>query len=128
MTLITLLTAANPADVAGQSSMFSLIMMIVILIAFYFILIRPQRKKEKKDAEMRKNVQIGDEIVTAGGIVGIIVKVEENTIVIETGVDRSKLRIQKWAISQNLSAVEEAKVAPAPKKAKSDEEEAGIEK
>lgn len=128
MTLITLLTASNPADVAGQSSMFSLIMMIVILIAFYFILIRPQRKKEKKDAEMRKNVQIGDEIVTAGGIVGIIVKVEENTIVIETGVDRSKIRIQKWAISQNLSAVEEAKAAPAPKKSKSNEEEAGIEK
>ncbi len=127
MTLLTLLTAAT-TDVASQSSILSLVMMIVLLIAFYFILIRPQRKKEKKDAEMRKNVQIGDEIVTAGGIVGIIVRVEESTVLLETGGDRSKLRIQKWAISQNLSAVEESKAAPAPKKAKSNEEEAGIEK
>ncbi len=128
MTFYTLMAAAttDTADAAAQSSLFSLIFMVILLVAFYFLLIRPQKKKEKKDAEMRKNVQIGDEIVTAGGIVGIICKVEDQTVVIETTGDRSKFRIQKWAISQNLSAVEESKAAPVEKK--SDEKEIGIEK
>lgn len=81
---------------------------------------------------MRKNIQVGDEIVTAGGIVGIVCKIEEETIVIETGGDRSKLRIRKWAVSQNLDAEREAaaskeaaKIEKPDKKKKSDE---GIEK
>ncbi len=127
MTFITLLTASGDATgAATQSSLFSLIFMVILLVAFYFLLIRPQKKKEKKDAEMRKNLQIGDEIVTAGGIVGIVCKVEDQTIVIETTGDRSKFRVQKWAISQNLTATEDAKAAPADKK--SDEKEVGIEK
>ncbi|MBQ8623481.1 MAG: preprotein translocase subunit YajC [Oscillospiraceae bacterium] len=106
-----------------------LIPTILVIVAFWFILIRPQRKKEKQDAEMRKNVQIGDQIVSAGGIVGIIVKLEENTVVIETGNDRSKLRLRRWAISENLSIKEEAAAkAVSKKEGKSKEEEVGIEK
>ena len=66
---------------------------------------------------MRKNVQVGDEIETIGGIVGIITKVEDQTVVIETSSDRCKMRIKKWAISQNVSATEEAKKAEAAKAA-----------
>ncbi len=121
--------AAATTDVAANplSSMTMLIPTILVIVAFWFILIRPQRKKEKADAEMRKNVQIGDEIVSAGGIVGFIVKLEENTVVIETGRDRSMIRLRRWAISENLSAKEEndAKLA-AKKDAKS--KEAGFEK
>ncbi len=124
ITLLDAATAAN-ADAAASSSLFSLVFMIILLVAFYFLLIRPQKKKEKKDAEMRKNLQIGDEIVTAGGIVGIVCKVEEQTIVIETTGDRSKFRVQKWAISQNLTATEDAKIAA---EKKSDEKNVGIEK
>ncbi len=128
----TLMTeGAQPVN-AGAYGWTSMIWMVVLLLAFYFILIRPQRKKEKKDAEMRKNIQVGDEIVTAGGIVGIVCKIEEETIVIETGGDRSKLRIRKWAVSQNLDAEREAaaskeaaKIEKPDKKKKSDE---GIEK
>ena len=126
MEFITLLDAATAANAdAASSSLFSLVFMIILLVAFYFLLIRPQKKKEKKDAEMRKNLQIGDEIVTAGGIVGIVCKVEEQTIVIETTGDRSKFRVQKWAISQNLTATEDAKIAA---EKKSDEKNVGIEK
>ncbi len=126
MEFITFLAAANAdADAAASSSLFSLVFMVILLVAFYFLLIRPQKKKEKKDAEMRKNLQIGDEIVTAGGIVGIICKVEEQTVVIETTGDRSKFRVQKWAISQNLTAAEDAKAASSKK---SDEKDVGIEK
>ena len=124
ITLLDAATAAN-ADADASSSLFSLVFMIILLVAFYFLLIRPQKKKEKKDAEMRKNLQIGDEIVTAGGIVGIVCKVEEQTIVIETTGDRSKFRVQKWAISQNLTATEDAQIAA---EKKSDEKNVGIEK
>ncbi|MCD7732629.1 MAG: preprotein translocase subunit YajC [Oscillospiraceae bacterium] len=114
--LITLLTSdtSTTTTTMGWSS---IIWMVVILVAFYFILIRPQRKKDKQDAEMRKNLQLGDEVVTAGGIVGIICKIEEETVVIETGGDRSRLRVRRWAISQNLDAEKEAAAAKNSKSA-----------
>ncbi|MCD8005664.1 MAG: preprotein translocase subunit YajC [Oscillospiraceae bacterium] len=107
-TLITLLTSDTSTTTTTTMGWSSIIWMVVILVAFYFILIRPQRKKDKQDAEMRKNLQLGDEVVTAGGIVGIICKIEEETVVIETGGDRSRLRVRRWAISQNLDAEKEA--------------------
>jgi preprotein translocase subunit YajC len=131
MNLSVLAQTATPQP-AGAYGWSTIIMMVVLLLAFYFILIRPQRKKEKKDAEMRKNLQIGDEIVTVGGIVGIVCKIEEETLVIETGGDRSRLRIKKWAVSQNLDAEKEAAAATAAAKAekmgKKVPDEKGIEK
>ena len=107
--LFTVLTAdASQASMTG-GTLYPFIFMILMLVVLYFIMIRPQRKKEKADAEMRKNVQVGDEIETIGGIVGIITKVEDQTVVIETSADRCKMRIKKWAIAQNVSANEEAK-------------------
>lgn len=134
---VTIMTD-NVAAQAGSSGLVPIGMLLLMLVAFYFILIRPQRKKEKKDAEMRKNVQVGDEIVTAGGIVGIVCKLEEETLVIETGGDRSKLRIKRWAVSQNIDAEKESAAAAAAAKStkaektsktkKSDEKAVGIEK
>ena len=68
-----------------------------------------QQKKDKEDKAMRENLDIGDEIVTAGGIIGRIVSIKDDTLVIETGSDRSKVRIAKWAVSQNLTAIEAKK-------------------
>ena len=86
---------------AEQSSPASLAMtfipLVLIIVFFYFFIIRPQKKQDKKDAEMRDNLEIGDEVVTNGGIVGI----EDDTVVIETGGDRSKIRVKKWAIAKN---------------------------
>ena len=90
VSFITVLTSNTATASSASLGWTSIIWLVLLLVAFYFILIRPQRKKEKKDAEMRKNIQIGDEIVTAGGIVGIVCKLEEETLVIETGSDKSK--------------------------------------
>lgn len=78
-----------------------LLTMVPIIAVFYFILIRPQKKKDKEAKAMRNAVQVGDEIVTVGGIVGIVVSLKEDTIVLETGSDRSKVRIKRWAIQEN---------------------------
>ncbi len=87
---------------ASTSSMLmSFLSMILIIVALYFIMLRPQKKKEKAVQEMRNNLQVGDEIVTIGGVVGIVVSVKDDTVVIETGSDRSKIRFQRWAIQQN---------------------------
>ncbi len=75
--------------------------LVLILAVFYFIIIKPQRKQEKEDAKMRDNLEIGDEVVTNGGIVGIVFQIKEDTVVIETGGDRSKIRVKKWAIAKN---------------------------
>lgn len=120
--------AANDPAASPLSSFSMLIPLILMLVAFWFLLVRPQRKKEKQDAEMRKNVQIGDMIVTAGGIVGIVVKLEEDCVVVETTSDRTKMRFRRWAISENLSAKEENAAKAAAKKNPNKEEEVGIEK
>ena len=73
----------------------------LMIVVMYFILIRPQRKKQKEEAKMRDNLQVGDEIVTIGGIVGKVVSMKEDSILIETGADRDKVRIMKWAVQLN---------------------------
>ena len=97
-------TASGNGDVL--TSILSYAPLVLVIIAFYFLLIRPQQKKDKEDKAMRENLDIGDEIVTAGGIIGRIVSIKDDTIVIETGSDRIKIRITKWAVSQNLTAAE----------------------
>ncbi|MBQ4050622.1 MAG: preprotein translocase subunit YajC [Oscillospiraceae bacterium] len=72
--------------------------LIAVLVVMYFLMIRPQKKKEKKTQEMRNNLQVGDEVTTIGGIIGRVVSLREDTLVIETGSDRSKIRIKRWAV------------------------------
>ena len=79
----------------------SLLSMILIFVVFYFILIRPQKKREKEAQQMRNNLQVGDEVTTMGGIVGRVVSLREDTVVIETGSDRAKIRIKRWAVQSN---------------------------
>lgn len=98
--------AANPAnaEMQGQVSIIpSLIMMAIVFALMYFLMIRPQKKKEQEAKEMRDNLQIGDEVTTIGGITGIVVRKTEDTVVIETGGDRSKIRVKIWAISENAT-------------------------
>ena len=65
---------------------------------------------------MQESLQVGDEIVTSGGIVGIVVRTGDDTIVIETGGERHKLRIKKWAIAENVTANERKAAAEAANK------------
>ena len=91
---------ANTDSGSGGSMWTILIFYAVIIVGFYLLLIRPSSKKKKKEESMRKNAQIGDEITTIGGIVGRIISIKEetDTVVIETGTDRAKMRIKRWAI------------------------------
>ncbi len=96
-------TAANAAGTtAQQGGIWGMIIPFVLMIVvFYFFLIRPQKKRDKEVQNMRSNLQIGDEVITTGGIIGIVASLKEDTVVIETGSDRSKVRLARWAIAQN---------------------------
>lgn len=73
---------------------------VVVLIAMYFFMIRPQKKQEQEQNNMRNNLAVGDEITTIGGIIGKIVSIKEETCVIETTHERTKIRILKSAVSR----------------------------
>lgn len=78
----------------------SIILIVVMFVALYFFMIRPQKKQEREVNNMRNNLQVGDEITTIGGIIGKIVSIKEETLMIETGHDRTKIRILKTAVRQ----------------------------
>ncbi len=84
---------------ANTMSNISMIAMLVIMFAvMYFLLYRPQKKQQKKDAEMRNSLEIGDEVTTIGGIVGRVIALKEDTFVLETGSDRTKIRFRRAAV------------------------------
>lgn len=86
----------------STGGMIQLVLTTLILVAaFYFILIRPQNKKQKEEEQMRSGLEIGDEITTIGGIVGRVVNINDNddSMIIETGADRTKIKLKKWALS-----------------------------
>ena len=85
---------------AGASAGYSSILMLVVMIAvFYFMLIRPENKKKKKLEQMRSSLGVGDKITTIGGMVGKIVDISGDLITFETGADRVRIQVTKWAIS-----------------------------
>ena len=87
------------------------------LVLLYLLLLRPQQKREKEAQAMREAVRIGDEVCTAGGIVGIVLKVNDDSVVLETGGERNKIRIKKWAIHENITQVEAQQQADKDRKA-----------
>lgn len=97
--------AANPAS----SGIMSIIMLVAMVAIFYFFIMRPQKKKQKEEEKMRNNLQVGDEIVTIGGVYGKIVSLKEDSFVIESIVDKSKMKFARWAIQQNLTVHDEEK-------------------
>lgn len=101
-------TAGQPAKVDWMQLFLPLLFFVIVI---YFFMIRPQKKKEKETKAMQDGIQIGDEIVTIGGIVGMVVRKGDDNVVIETGGEKNKMRIKLWAISENTSAIEREKEA-----------------
>ncbi|MCH5298330.1 MAG: preprotein translocase subunit YajC [Ruminococcus sp.] len=101
---------ANGA-LGGNQFILMIVIYAAIFGALYFFLIRPNSKKKKEEAELRNNLEIGDEITTIGGIMGrvVAIKEDEDAIIIETGSDRNKMKMKKWCIS----SVDTQKEAPA---------------
>ena len=82
------------------------IWIIATFALFYFLLIRPQQKREKKDRQMRNSLDVGDNIVTIGGIVGKILTIKDDEITIETSADRTKLAFKKWCVQSKVESGE----------------------
>lgn len=129
-TLFNLFGGSSASGASGQksSSAMSLIMIVGLLALMYFFMIRPQKKKQKEEQNMRDSIQIGDEITTIGGIMGRVVTVKDDSIVLETGAgaERTKMKFQRWAIQTNETAnarmEEEKKAAEEAKKKKSEQD------
>jgi preprotein translocase subunit YajC len=97
--------AGNAESQSGGLQSFLPILLLVGMFALmYFFMVRPQKNQEKRDAQMREGTQIGDEIVTSGGILGRVVTIKEDSLVVETGADRVKIRITKTSILKNVTA------------------------
>ncbi len=117
MNFTPVILAEAAASGSTSSAMLSMLITFVPLFAvFYFLIIRPQKKREKEEKEMRESISIGDEIITIGGIIGLVVRQTDDTLVIETGGDRSKLRIQKSAVKENVTARERMQAAAVEEK------------
>ena len=103
--------AAQP----GAGSMMTMLIPLLLMFGLmYLLIIRPENKKKKKAEEMRSALSLGDEITTIGGITGKVVQVTEDTITFETGEDRVRIQVKKWAIS--TTAKMEAEEAAATKR------------
>ena len=103
---MTLNQLAFSLGMEGNQLWITVLLYAVIFGGLYFVLMRPQQKKKKQEDEMRKSLQIGDEITTIGGIVGKIVSIknDSDSVIIETSIDRSKLHIKNWAIAGTNNA------------------------
>lgn len=99
-------TAEVPNNAVMTTNMMQIVLIVVMIAVMYFLMIRPQRKRQKEEQKMRNNLRVGDEITTIGGICGRVLQIKEDSLVIETGADRSKMTIKKWAI-QSCDTVHE---------------------
>ena len=97
------------STMGALESLLPILMIVLMFAAMYFFTIRPQKKAEKEANEMRNNLEIGDEITTIGGIIGRVVSIKEETCVIETSRDGTKIRILKSAIHSVDVKAEDAK-------------------
>ena len=87
----------------------SIIILVLMFGLFYFFMIRPENKRKKEAENLRNSLVVGDEITSIGGITGTVCAVKESTIVIETGADRVRIELTKWAVSTKNSQAAPAK-------------------
>ena len=105
MNFVFNLLDAGTSTTGGMGGSWQTIALMAALFGvMYFVMIRPQKKKQKEEQEMRDAIQIGDEITTIGGIMGRVVTVKEDSLIIETGADSTKMKITRWAIQTNNTA------------------------
>ncbi len=128
-TIIALTTNGTTGSglLGGNYSM--IFVMVGLLVVMYFLMIRPQKKKQAEEQKLRDSVQIGDDITTIGGITGKIVTVREDSIVIVTSSDKTKMEFKRWAIqtndTANARAAEEKAALEAAKAQEKEEKKAG---
>lgn len=77
----------------------SIILLVLMFGLLYFFMIRPENKRKREAENLRNSLKVGDEITSIGGITGTVCAVKDSTIVIETGADRVRIELTKWAVS-----------------------------
>ncbi len=94
-----------------------LIIYALLFLLLYLFMIRPQKKKREAEEQMKKNVEVGDDVTTIGGICGRVVSIkDDDALVIETGAEKNKIKIMRWGILQNNTIKEVAQEEGAAKK------------
>lgn len=117
--LITFAAGGQNGGATAASWASLLLPLGIMVLLFYFLIIRPEKKRTQETQNMLNSIQVADEVVTNGGIIGRVVSVKEDTVLIETGSDRTKIRVLKQAIAKNNTVHETpAEVAPVAKKKK----------
>ena len=106
-------TSTGGAELAGGSGTFTIVWLVIMVALFYFMLIRPQKKKEKADRQLRASLQAGDKIVTIGGFTGRVLSVKDDEVTFETGAAKTRLTVKKWAIQTREGPETEAVEEPA---------------
>ena len=99
---------AQQAGVGGNQWLMLIFYIVVIGGVFYFMMYRPQKKKQKAEEKLKNSLQIGDEIITIGGFYGKIISLKEDTMVIESVSDHSKITVARWAMQSNLTIHDDA--------------------
>jgi preprotein translocase subunit YajC len=99
----------NEAAGGGMGSFITMGLLLVVMIAMFWFTSRSNKKQEKEAKNMRDSLQVGDEITTIGGIIGKVISIRDETVLIETSHDRTKIRLLKSAISKVDVKAEDAK-------------------
>lgn len=104
--------AAAAPDVGALSMAPHLLMLVLMFVVFYFILIRPQKKKEKELKNMLAALKVGDEVATIGGIHGKIARIKDDLFVLESGIGNNKsfITVDRGAVSRFLKKGDDSKV------------------
>lgn len=89
-----------------QELLVSLLFPASFLIIMYLLIIRPHKKREKAKRDMQNSIKVGDEVITIGGIMGKVINVKDDEITIETSVEKTKIKIYRYAID-NIKSAEE---------------------
>lgn len=118
--------STGAASAAGFGTYGTIIWMVVLVALFYFMLIRPQKKREKQERELRNSLKVGDKIVTIGGFTGRVLSVKDDEITFETGASKTRLTVKKWAIQtkdsdETVETKEETKPAEQPAEEKNED-------
>ncbi len=85
---------------AGAGMLTTLLTLVFFLGVMYLLIIRPQKRREKKTRQMIDAMAVGDEVITIGGITGKVVNIKDDEITVETGVEKTKLNFKKWAVKE----------------------------
>ena len=109
--------ATDPTAAGGVLSILTFIVpMGIMILIFWLLIIRPEKKRSKEMQDMINSLQVADEVITNGGIIGLVVSISKDTVLIETGSDRTKIRVLKSAIAKCNTEHEAPAETPAPAK------------